>query len=155
MKTTINELHRNTKEKKGTHGDDKAGLSAVWQKAKAAPQPLGEAGEKAKGAPTWRDTGSAERGRETEVQLARTGCRRTWWHARSVASSSAHSSWGLKKKKKKRDADDSGTSHRGMLRAKKGLRGGNHSCDSWHRSQALPLQHLGTSTPGTGSLLEN
>lgn len=102
MKTTINELHRNTKEKKGTHGDDKAGLSAVWQKAKAAPQPLGEAGEKAKGAPTWRDTGSAERGRETEVQLARTGCRRTWWHARSVASSSAHSSWGLKKKKKKR-----------------------------------------------------
>ena len=61
----------------------------------------------------------------------------------------------LKKKGGGEDADDSGTSHRGMLRAKKGLRGRNHSCDSRHRSQALPLQHLGTSTPGTGSLLEN
>lgn len=136
MKTTVNELHCNTKEKKETRGDDRAGLSAVWQKEKAAPQPLEERGKKAEGVPTWRGTGSAERGRGTGVQLPQSGCRRTWWHARSVASSSAHSSW----REKKKDAHDSGTSHQGPLHAKKGMRGRNHSCDSRHRGRALP-QH--------------
>ena len=98
MKTTVNELHCNTKEKKETRGDDRAGLSAVWQKEKAAPQPLEQRGKKAEGVPTWRGTGSAKRGRGTEVQLPRSGCRRTWWRARSMASSSAHSSWRGKKK---------------------------------------------------------
>ena len=41
--------------------------------------------------------------------------------------------------KKKKDADDSGTSHQGPLRAKKGVRGRNHSCDSQHRGRALPV----------------
>ena len=45
MKTTINELHCNRKEKKETRGDNKAGLSVVWQKVKAAPQPPGGGGE--------------------------------------------------------------------------------------------------------------
>ena len=44
MKTTVNELHCNRKEKKETRGDNKAGLSVVWLKVKAAHQPPGGGG---------------------------------------------------------------------------------------------------------------
>lgn len=43
------------------------------------------------------------------------------------------------KKKEKKDAGDSGTSLQGPFPAKKGLRGRNHLCDSWHRCQVLPV----------------
>ena len=49
------------------------------------------------------------------------------------------SSFLLEKKKKKKDAGDSGTSHQGPFPAKKGLRGRNHLCDSQHHCQVLPV----------------
>ena len=138
MKTTINELHCKMKEKKEIHGDNRAGQSAVWQKVKAAlwpPRSGRRQKEHLSGLVVAKQRGAGAQAGEQRcswLRLAIRGLSRVpglWLPAQLIPPG----------KKKKKDAGDSGTSYQGSFPAKKGLRCRNHSCDSWHHCQGLPV----------------
>ena len=115
MKTTINELHCNRKEKKETRGDNRAGLSAVWQKVKAAPQPPGRRGRRQKvrlpGVVPARPRGARkQRCRWLGLAVGELGGMPGVWPPAQLIPPGG-------RKKKGGDADESGTSHRGPLHA--------------------------------------